>query len=774
MNSDLAMRVGPVVSTRPARRAALAAATVVLGAALMVIVPASASHGADTTAPGAPTGLSGWWRSGAVSMSWEAPDSDGGAEITRYEYRYAAGDASPADTWTSVGTGTEVTAEGLTNGVAHRFEVRAANSAGVGVASAFEVMPLALRDGDIQMVPESSGGPVPSYGPIEVYFDGKWGKVCDDYFYDIGNNAAAVACRQLGYTDGAAIDGPNHRLLPDHEYVMDDVRCDGCENRLTDCQYRGDGHNCFSVEVINIDCDVSGLGPPRSVLFVPGTGQGTLAWNPPASDAGSPVVRYEYRYRAANSDFGEWTDAGLNLMATMDNPPDGVRYRFEVRATNADGAESAASIGTAAITGFTLIDADTDAELTALFGGENVALGADAARPLTIRANTARGPQSVVLALSGQQSLQRTEGLKPYTLHGDSFWAVGRTTWRRFDGDSYVDYEGGILTAGDYTLTATAYSGDNGSDTVLDSLTVSFSKSDPDHVPPLPQQDLTAEEQNSTALQESGTQQSGNQLAQVPDSSIFAGFSLIAGGSAEVLQALVDGGEVAMGDFDADSFAIRADIATGETVGSVGLSLTQGTDIRTRTESWAPYSMYGDYGHDNLDGDSLPAGNWQLTATAYAQMSLQGDVLGSLTVSFTVVEQQPPIQDQQQPNAPAINLDGASVTALPLTASFDSVPSTHDGSTSFTFELHFSEEFALSYLVLRDDAFTVSGGTVTRVKRLEQGVDSKRQIHVQPHGNGDVTLVLPVTIDCTAEGAICTGVGKPLSNRLELVVSGPP
>ena len=37
----------------------------------------------------------------------------------------------------------------------------------------------------------------------------------------------------------------------------------------------------------------------------------------------------------------------------------------------------------------------------------------------------------------------------------------------------------------------------------------------------------------------------------------------------------------------------------------------------------------------------------------------------------------------------------------------------------------------------------------------------------------DVTITLPATEDCGDTGAICTEDGKPLSNRLELTVSGP-
>ena len=44
---------------------------------------------------------------------------------------------------------------------------------------------------------------------------------------------------------------------------------------------------------------------------------------------------------------------------------------------------------------------------------------------------------------------------------------------------------------------------------------------------------------------------------------------------------------------------------------------------------------------------------------------------------------------------------------------------------------------------------------------------------MQPSGNGDVTVTLPVTEDCADSGAICTADGRMLSSQLELFVSGP-
>ena len=111
----------------------------------------------------------------------------------------------------------------------------------------------------------------------------------------------------------------------------------------------------------------------------------------------------------------------------------------------------------------------------------------------------------------------------------------------------------------------------------------------------------------------------------------------------------------------------------------------------------------------------------------------------------------------------------------PLTASVSQVPDFHDGSAAFTFELRFSEEPAdgFSYRRLRDHAFTVTGGEVTKARRLEAGKNIRWEITVQPSGNGDVTVVLPATTDCDAEGAICTEDGRMLAVSVELSVNGP-
>ena len=109
----------------------------------------------------------------------------------------------------------------------------------------------------------------------------------------------------------------------------------------------------------------------------------------------------------------------------------------------------------------------------------------------------------------------------------------------------------------------------------------------------------------------------------------------------------------------------------------------------------------------------------------------------------------------------------------PLTASLENVATSHDGENVFTFELRFSEEFGISYKTLRDHAFTVTEGTVRKAQWLEQGSNIGWRITVRPNSDGQVTITLPITEDCDAQGAICTEDGRMLSTELELTVSGP-
>ena len=100
-----------------------------------------ASEPASTTAtpvtvPGAPKNLSAVPGDGEVTISWEPPESDGGAPIVEYQYRYAEGDTVPDETlWESAGADLTRTVDGLADGQEHTFQVRAVNRVGPGALS---------------------------------------------------------------------------------------------------------------------------------------------------------------------------------------------------------------------------------------------------------------------------------------------------------------------------------------------------------------------------------------------------------------------------------------------------------------------------------------------------------------------------------------------------------------------------------------------------------------------------------------------------------------
>ena len=154
------------------------------------------------------------------------------------------------------------------------------------------------------------------------------------------------------------------------------------------------------------------------------------------------------------------------------------------------------------------------------------------------------------------------------------------------------------------------------------------------------------------------------------------------------------------------------------------------------------------------------------TGSSYTLTSGEQDQTIQVQVSFTDDEG----NKEALTSAATAEVDAA---PPPLTAKFLDTPTTHDGQTAFTFELRFSEEFGLSYKTLRDHAFTVTGGTITKSRRLDKPSNLRWEIHVEPTSDADVAVILPVTTDCDATGALCTADGRELSNRNELTVSGP-
>ena len=89
-------------------------------------------------------------------------------------------------------------------------------------------------------------------GRVEVYYNGRWGTVCDDK-WDM--NDARVVCRQLGFQDAEAAYKGGHFRDGTGQIWLDDVRCTGNESSLFLCRHRGWGrHNCDHDDDAGVRC----------------------------------------------------------------------------------------------------------------------------------------------------------------------------------------------------------------------------------------------------------------------------------------------------------------------------------------------------------------------------------------------------------------------------------------------------------------------------------------------------------------------------------------
>ena len=113
--------------------------------------------------------------------------------------------------------------------------------------------------GDLRLV----GGSTSSEGRVEIYHDGQWGTVCDDYW---DRNDGDVACHQLGYPAGseAVFNNAHFGRGPNTSPIwLDNVRCRGSEARLLDCPSTR-VHNCTHVEDAGVRCNTDSPDSPDS------------------------------------------------------------------------------------------------------------------------------------------------------------------------------------------------------------------------------------------------------------------------------------------------------------------------------------------------------------------------------------------------------------------------------------------------------------------------------------------------------------------------------
>ena len=145
-------------------------------------------------------------------------------------------------------------------------------SAGGEYDALTKAVPVTVHDntGNLRLVDGAKTDPGnnddPSEGRVEIFYNGEWCTICDDYWGHTDDNQDVV-CRQLGFVGGSVEDHERFRnsYFPagtrDQTIALDNVNCRGSESNLLDCPNRGWGvHDCRHFEDVGIRCIQNSAG----------------------------------------------------------------------------------------------------------------------------------------------------------------------------------------------------------------------------------------------------------------------------------------------------------------------------------------------------------------------------------------------------------------------------------------------------------------------------------------------------------------------------------
>ncbi len=525
-------------------------------------------------------------------------------------------------------------------------------------------------------------------------------------------------------------------------------------------------------------------GTARQASYASGTGTASLAFSytVTADDGTVSAVLVTADSLALNG--GTIRDAG-GRDADLGHPGVG-----EAAESDDSQTESAS-----ALMGFTLVDAGSGAE-AALADGDALVLNdpANGSYGLAAAVASDAGVGSVRLALTGAKTVAVTDNAAPFSLYGDEDGTVS----------------GAGLPAGFYTLSATAYAEADGGGAELGTLAVSFTVAasegavDPDGLTSS-FEGVPASHDGSAAFtfNVAFSEDVGISYVTLRDESFAVTDGDVAG--ARRVDGRHDLWEITVEPESRE--AVTISLPGGRACGTAGAVCTRGDDPRplSNSPSATVAGPAADPAMTNTAATGAPtiSGTPQVDETLTASVSSISDAdgLDNASYEYQWIRGSTDIQDATDSSYTLVSVDaGETITVRvafsddegheesltsaatdavapapePLTATFTDVPSEHAGEgETFTFGLTFSEEFGLSYVTLRDDAFSVSGGAVRKAKREQQGSNVAWEITVEPDSAGAVTIALPQTTDCDADGAICTSDDRPLSHSLSATIAGP-
>ena len=278
------------------------------------------------TTPGVPRFLLPAEDDRQVTLTWDAPLSDGGSTITDYAVQYSTNNGTSWTTFSdgvSASTGAVVT--GLTNGTAHRFRVAAINAEGTGsyTSASSSVTPRSLP-GDVTDLAATPGNAQVALSWTAPADDG--GSAITDYVVQFSSNGGTTWTTfsdGVSITPSATVTGLTNGTL----YYI----------RVATKNSAGPGGY---VSITATPRTIPGV--PTALTAAAGYHSADLDWTAPASNGGNAITDYAIQY---STDAGAtWTThphtASTTPSISVRGLTPGVASLFRVAAMNAAGQGS--------------------------------------------------------------------------------------------------------------------------------------------------------------------------------------------------------------------------------------------------------------------------------------------------------------------------------------------------------------------------------------------------------------------------------------------------
>ena len=722
------------------------------------------------TVPGTPASLVANVGDGGVTLAWEAPASDGGTAVTGYEYRYRKESETTWPAWTAVAADPRQAAvSGLDNGTLYRFELRAVNQQGAGEAADTTATPdattcnapqLAGRDevwrGTLTVGRQEGGSSNKLVGYGWYHTTGALSGRSDSI--EIGTNRYRIGEMVLLYAHSGDLVGlmsPSPGALVFHLVGESDR-----EAELTDAEKAALVLHVCAREFAFASATRVGGG-----TTVPGPGQDRhYVWNGAALQWSHGLIRTLVLTEPASGDAR--SAVSVESVTEPTGPGEDAVYakddRIEVRVRFSAPVEVDAS-GGAPTLGIALGGVRRDAAWLPATGA-----GAQLIFALTVADAGAEAAKAI------------SNGIR---LNGGTIRDTAGT-------DAVLDYG---EAPGVVSVEVAPAPGDDGTWSEGEAVEVTLAFAEPVDVG-------TAEGTPSLGLQlpGAGAHRAVHAGGSGTDRLVFAYTPVAADGS--VTAVLVDADSLALnggtivstGGLD----AVLSHNGAGSTVGprspgpALSVADTEGAEgatlaFQVTLSQPTPTTVTVAYATRDGAGEDEAVAGEDYTAASGTLSFKPGETQKSVAVTVTddglregaetLTLHLSGAQGAGIADGEATGTIGASASAAALTARFVAVPPEHDGKSTFTVELHFSEAPAqMSNRTVRDTLFNVSGGEVRKARRLNPPSNLGFEITVEPTGNEAATLELATDLPaCEVSGSVCTADGRMLEGPLSVTVPGP-